>query len=61
MTTHNPSSRKRQRRHWYFIYSDFCVLCMRTETERERRYTPRPKRWEDRHALTESACSGHVL
>lgn len=58
----NQSLRKRKHRpHWYFIYSDFCVLCMRTETERERRYTPRPERWEDRHELTESACSGHFL
>lgn len=46
---------------WYFIYETTCALCWHMTVERERRYTPRPERYEDRHEFTETACSGHFL
>lgn len=42
--------------YWYFISVWACVLCGRTEEIRERRYGPRPERWEDRHEYVEGAC-----
>lgn len=44
---------------WYFIHQWFCVLCGRSTEDRERRWTPRPKRWEDRHDYREGACGDH--
>lgn len=35
--------------YWYFITSEFCPQCGRTREWRERRYTPRPTEWWDRH------------
>ena len=46
-------ARKKPRKHWYFIAVDYCPVCGRDSTYRERRYTPRPKRWESRHAFME--------
>jgi hypothetical protein len=47
-------ARNPQATHWYFIYSDFCPACGATKETRERRFTPRPKKWQDRHQQTES-------
>lgn len=47
------------RLHWYFTYTWFCVLCGRTETTRERRYTAKPERAEDRCYYHEGACGCH--
>jgi hypothetical protein len=47
------------RKHWYFIYTEWCVLCGRTNVYRERRYTPRPPDWESRHEDSEYACGSH--
>lgn len=38
-----------KRRHWYFITYDECPICGHEIETRERRYTPRPPRFEDRH------------
>lgn len=48
----------KHRRHWYFMYWDYCVLGGHTDVSRERRYTRRPKRWEKRHEIHEHACYG---
>ena len=47
--------------HWYYISVTACALCGREKVYRERRYDPRPERWEDRHEYHEDACSGHFL
>lgn len=39
---------------WIYITTDYCPACGGITTYRERRYTPRPDRWEDRHHETES-------
>lgn len=39
--------------HWYFISTIYCPLCGRTETYRERRHTPRPDDYNDRHEFLE--------
>ena len=44
---------------WYFISEWWCVLCGRSEQTRERRWTPKPKRAEDRYEYTEGACGDH--
>lgn len=43
-----------QRRHWYRIEHDYCPLCGRSETHRERVYGRKPKRGAVR--LTETWC-----
>jgi hypothetical protein len=45
------------KKHWYFITCDYCPVCSRTETYRERRYDTRPEKWEDRHELNERYCN----
>ncbi len=37
-------------RHWYFITIHYCPQCGSSDESRERRHTPRPEKWEDRHA-----------
>lgn len=41
------------RKHWYFITEEFCPACMASRTYRERRYTPRPTLWWERHESME--------
>jgi hypothetical protein len=48
-----------QRPCWYFITVWTCVLCGREDEIRERRYTPRPEHYGDRHEFIEEACSDH--
>ncbi len=38
-----------ERRYWYFISSDYCPVCGKDDTTRERIYGERPSKWEDRH------------
>jgi hypothetical protein len=47
-------------KYWYFIHEDYCPVCGRSDTARERAYTPKPDNWEDRHAYHESYdwCEG---
>jgi hypothetical protein len=35
--------------YWYLITIYECPACGSTKQYRERQYTPRPPRWEDRH------------
>jgi len=44
---------KKPRKHWYFIYTNYCPVCGRERVFRERRYDKRPKRWEARHRVEE--------
>lgn len=38
-----------KKKYWVFIEVWECPVCGDGETFRERRYTPRPEKWEDRH------------
>ena len=38
-----------KRKCWYFITIEECPICGRGPETRERRYGPRPDRYEDRH------------
>jgi len=49
-------TRKLHRPHWYLVTTYYCVLCGKTEVFKERRYTPKPKRYEDRHNFHEHGC-----
>ncbi len=44
---------------WYFIYVWNCVLCGHQDETRERRHTPRPADYSDRHSFEEGACGCH--
>lgn len=48
-------------RPWYFVYRRLCVLCGAGSEHRERRHTPRPEDWNDRHEETEYACDEHFI
>lgn len=50
-----------QRRHWYRIHMDACVLCGRGDTVRERVYGPKPKDPTKRYIYTDYACGDHFL
>lgn len=52
-------SPERHRPHWYFTYQWYCVLCGRSETTRERRFTPKPGDPAERFDYTEGACGDH--
>jgi len=41
------------RPYWYFVTEEYCPACSRSQRYLERRYTPRPERWEDRHEAIE--------
>lgn len=45
--------RKPIKPHWYFITYTECPVCGRQSTERERRYTKRPKSPFKRHEFVE--------
>ena len=51
--------RKGMGRYWYFITIYECVMGDRTEEFRERQYTPKPKKWGDRHKIKEVVCGNH--
>lgn len=40
-------------KYWYFITYLECPVCWRHSEYRERRYTPRPEAYEDRHKFIE--------
>lgn len=50
---------KRKIRHWYFVTEEECVLCWRHNIYRERRYTPKPEKYEDRHRFIQYMCGNH--
>lgn len=35
--------------HWYKVHISECPACGRSKTERERMYSAKPTKWEDRH------------
>lgn len=41
-------------KYWFFITIYYCPQCNRTQVYKERRYTPRPEKWEDRNEEIES-------
>ena len=46
-------TRKKIPKHWYFIDEDYCPICGGSKVYRERKYTERPERYEDRHDFEE--------
>jgi len=46
---------------WYKIYISECVLCGRTDEERVRMWTPKPKDYKDRIDYDQYACNGHFI
>lgn len=48
------------KKYWYMTYVEYCPVCGKEDTWRERRYTPRPEKWEDRHDFKEvyDWCNG---
>jgi len=48
--------------HWYFQYFYICPVCGRTKIDRERRYTPKPDRWEDRiECHDDNTCANYDI
>ena len=41
------------KKHWYYITEYYCPLCGKSNISRERRYGRRPKKYWNRHSLTE--------
>lgn len=51
--------RKGKNKYWYYITEYECVLCGRYTIYKERRYTPKPKNYKDRHEFHQEACGNH--
>ena len=45
--------------HWYRIYIEQCVICGKTNEDRERIYGKRPKDPAKRYVYVEFGCSEH--
>ena len=43
-------TKKKIKKHWYFITTHACPVCGRENVYRERRYDNRPEKYEDRHS-----------
>lgn len=39
---------------WYFVSTWYCPICSATTVYKERRHTPKPEAWEDRHEVEEA-------
>jgi len=39
----------KKKKYWMYICHDECPVCGSGEDYRERRYTKKPKKWEERH------------
>ena len=55
----SPAFRTKQ--YWYFISCEECVLCGRSRTYRERRYTPKPVDTINRVSFSQFACGSHFM
>lgn len=47
--------------HWYWTWTDECVICGYTAVTKERRYDPPPENDADRYEHTQFACPDHFL
>lgn len=54
-------TRKDVRKYWYYITERECVLCGEYEVYKERRYTPKPTEYWDRHDRKDYACNYHFM
>lgn len=55
------SAKRSGRDCWYETDIYVCVLCCHEQRYRERMYTPRPEKWEDRNHVFDTACPDHFL
>ena len=56
-----PSEATKVMKYWYKIDIYECVLCGRTKTYRERKYTPRPDNANERIHFHQDGCSEHFI
>ena len=42
-----------KKKYWYKYYYYYCPVCGRENVYKERRYTPKPENYEDRHKVEE--------
>lgn len=47
--------------YWYEFFHSECVLCGKSDTYRERRYTPKPEGVNERHHFAQNACPQHFI
>lgn len=52
---------KPKKGYWYHFTIETCVLCGRECVTKERRYTEKPKDYNDRYKYIEYACGGHFV
>lgn len=55
----NKENASTKRKYWYFTVIYECVLCGRREEYRERRYTEKPKDYNERNSYHQYACGIH--
>jgi uncharacterized Zn finger protein (UPF0148 family) len=46
----------REVKYWYKTYIDYCPVCGKEEVTKERQYTPKPEKEEDRYNFMTSLC-----
>ena len=42
-----------KKKYWYRITIHYCPVCASEEIFKERQYTPRPEKWQDRNEFVE--------
>lgn len=55
MSKHTAEPREK-RSYWYEFYHEYCPVCGREETIKERRYTMKPKSYNKRHHYSYMNC-----
>jgi hypothetical protein len=45
-------------KYWYHTTIWYCVQCGDETKYRERHYTPKPEKWEDRYEMKYEVCDG---
>lgn len=48
-------------KYWYYILTTECTLCGKVKTNKERRYTTKPKNVSERYEHEQVACVVHFL
>ena len=48
-------------KYWYFITTEYCVICGREVKYRTIKYSLKPKNWNETHETKEFACHEHFI
>lgn len=53
--------KKPKKNYWYLTRHEYCVLCGRGSSWKERQHIPKPEDPQDRHTHRDFACDEHFM